>query len=149
MKNLILSAILLFCATLSCKAQNNIESYSSSICPYGFSDKPIDAIAVTLNKKDMLESGPFNKVILTDVKTLKAFVLFVQTHDTHCKVGDKHFGCFEVTIYKRKSLITRYFLNSQPNSKMYLKTFIEMLIENKLDTNVIEELQHIVIRVNH
>jgi hypothetical protein len=149
MKKLYILILFLLIANVSCQAPRDVNFYYVKIKPIGMSDAPrvlIYISTIKLNKIiniDTDENVGFNDQVVTDEKTLRNIVLFIGKDDSSKNIPQEHFndfGCINISMYEKKSVITSYNLDTSQNRK-YLNSLIDMLVENKLDVKVIKILK--------
>ncbi len=149
MKNLSFIILIICTVSASCQGQRDIKLYYLKIAPIGISDFPRDTLYFSIKKLDGIINidstkyvGLINQII-TDETTLSRMVSFVNENDYNKNFTNKDFkeyGCFNISLYDKNSLITSYNLG-RLDSKEYLNSLIDMLVKNNLDMKVIKELK--------
>jgi len=148
MKDIKYIIIILWIVAGSCRTTTEKKLDCIKIAPIGISDVPRDTLYFSVEKiqnpvKINLEDDKLSCQIITDVNTLSKMETFARKNDYNKNRLNKDFneyGCFNIAGYSKDSMRLSYNL-SRLDSEKYLKSLIDMLITNKLDTRVIKSLK--------
>jgi len=149
MKNLSFVILILWIFPVNYQVTRNVKLYYIKITPIGISDSPRDLIYISMLKMDDITSVDLNEnvgfinQIVTDEETLTKFISFIKencVYKNHATKRYTEYGCFNISVYCKKSLIVSYNLERLAGVK-YLQSLTKMLIENKSDLKVIKNLK--------
>jgi len=133
------------------EAQNPNKIVYIKIAHIGESDKPIKTLIITALKGLEIKHDELETLILVDNKTFRTVIPIIlqsNTNAKHLKKQFYEFGCFNVSLYGKQSLIKSYDIKSREESRQYFNKLINVLTEKKLNQKLIDEINYFERRID-
>ncbi len=149
MKKLFFVLLMIGTAGFTCFAQN-LQSVTIKITPLGVGPKPVPTLFICTTKSELYENKFFNKIVITDMPSLKMAMAFINTHPTTIKGMAKKaypYGSFQIELYNKKDYMGGYVLAPANESANYLRAFIDTLTKSKADELLTDQLRSLLNRI--
>ena len=149
MKRLVFILLMILNLSISAFTQD-LKSLTIKISSLGEGPKPIPTLFICSAKSELYEIKFLNKIVITDERSLKAAMVFINDHPTAIKGVPKRsfpFGSFQIALYNKKEYMGGYMLASVAESNKYLQAFIDTLIKSKADELLTDQLQGLLNRI--
>jgi hypothetical protein len=123
----------------NCRQKDSLRTYHIKFSPIGISDVFRDTLFIGMTDKFLPAKKITILTSITDSITLYKVISFIKENQPYKNADQKKFlgyGCFEICLYKKDHLITKYDLDKSESNR-YFRMLITNLTKDRQDPNLI------------